>query len=56
MMSLLLTLTLQLFKIQKRGKKTIKVGNKISNLSPDSLKNIDFSGSYKQSKIAYENA
>ena len=55
MMSLLLTFTLQVFKKQKREKKTIKVGSKSWNLSPDSLENIDFLGSYKQSKIAYEN-
>ena len=54
-MSLLLTVTLQVFKIRKRGRKIIKVDSKSENLSPDSLKNIDFSGSYKQSKIGYEN-
>ena len=47
MISTLLTLTLQVFKIRKQGKKIIKVDSKSSNLSPDSLKNIDFSESYK---------
>ena len=52
MVSLLLTVTLQVFKIGNRGKTIIKVGSKIENLRPDLLKNIVISGSYKQSKIA----
>ena len=55
-MSLLLTITLQVFKIRKRGRKIIKVDSKGLNLSPDSLNNIlYFSESYKQSKLEYEN-
>ena len=39
----------------KTRKKIIKVDSKSLNLSPDSWKNIDFLGSYKQSQIAYKN-
>ena len=52
MMFLLLTVTLQVFKIRKRERKIIKVYSKGWNLNSDSWKNIDFSGNYKQSKIA----
>ena len=55
MMSLLLRITLQIFIIRKQAKKIIKVDSKSSNLSPDWLKNIDFSGNHKQSTIVYEN-
>ena len=52
MMSVLFTVILRVFMIWKRAKKIIEVGCKSSILSSDSLKNIDFSESYKQSKIA----
>ena len=54
-MSLLLSVTLQEFKIRKQERKIIKVDSKSSNLGSDSLKSIDFSGYSKQAKIALEN-
>ena len=47
-MSLVLTVTLQVFKIRKRVRKIIKVDSKNKSLSSDSLKNVYFSENYKQ--------
>ena len=52
MISFLLIVTLQVFKIRKRERKIIKVDSKRSNLSFDPLENIDFLGNHKQSNIA----
>ena len=51
-MSLLLTITLKVFKIRKRGEKIINVEGISSNLSSDLLENVDILRNYKQSKIA----
>ena len=43
MMSLLLTVTMQVFITQKRTNNILKLDSKSSNLSIDPFKNIDFS-------------
>ena len=51
MVSLLLSVTLRVFKIRKQGRKIIKVASKSEKLRCDLLKNIGVLGNYKQWKI-----